>query len=163
VSRELMQDVAEDVFSLAAAEGWSDPVAGRALHFIERRQRNRAAAEHSPHGGLEGAVADAARHGLNAERAAEISTLAGISSRAGARILADEGGEPIAILCKATGLGREDLRNLWRALRRAEVGPDGEAEAAWERVRVTYEMLAVDRAQTVMRYWNWALSRAERG
>ena len=25
---------------------------------------------------------------------------------------------------------------------------------------ITYDMLAVDRAQTVLRYWNWALSSA---
>ena len=29
-----------------------------------------------------------------------------------------------------------------------------------QRVQVTYEMLAVDRAQTVLRYWNWSLSSA---
>ena len=27
-------------------------------------------------------------------------------------------------------------------------------------MQITYEMLAVDRAQTVLRYWNWSLSSA---
>jgi uncharacterized protein (DUF2336 family) len=27
-------------------------------------------------------------------------------------------------------------------------------------VIITYDMLAVDRAQTVLRYWNWSLSSA---
>jgi uncharacterized protein (DUF2336 family) len=27
-------------------------------------------------------------------------------------------------------------------------------------VLITYEMIAVDRAQTVLRYWNWSLSSA---
>jgi uncharacterized protein (DUF2336 family) len=27
-------------------------------------------------------------------------------------------------------------------------------------VQITYDMLAVDRAQTVLRYWNWSLSSA---
>jgi len=37
---------------------------------------------------------------------------------------------------------------------------DGAVHPDWERVQVTYEMLAVDRAQTVLRYWNWSLSSA---
>ena len=31
---------------------------------------------------------------------------------------------------------------------------------ALERVLITYDMMAVDRAQTVLRYWNWSLSSA---
>ena len=37
---------------------------------------------------------------------------------------------------------------------------DGSVHPAWERVQITYDMLAVDRAQTVLRYWNWSLSSA---
>jgi uncharacterized protein (DUF2336 family) len=32
--------------------------------------------------------------------------------------------------------------------------------AALEQTLLVYEMMAVDRAQTVLRYWNWALSSA---
>ena len=53
VSREVMQEVAEDVFAMAADENWQDPVSRKALQFIERRQRNRAAIAKSPYGGLE--------------------------------------------------------------------------------------------------------------
>src|SRR5690606_3542446 len=49
VSRDVMQTSVEDVFALAAEEGWADPVARKALQFIERRQRNRAAIEKSPY------------------------------------------------------------------------------------------------------------------
>ena len=55
---------------------------------------------------------------------------------------------------------RVDLQNLWRSMRRPEVGPDGQIHPAWERVAICFEMLAVDRAQTVLRYWNWSLSSA---
>ncbi len=159
VSREVMQEVAEDVFALAAAEGWADPVARKALQFIERRQRNRAAIDKSPFDGLEQAVAVAARDGLSRETATEIAYLAGIKPLTGAKILGDPGGEPLAILCKATGLSRLDLEYLWRSMRRPQV-LDGAVHPDWERVQVTYEMLAVDRAQTVLRYWNWSLSSA---
>jgi len=74
--------------------------------------------------------------------------------------MGDAGGEPLAILCKGTGLGRQDLLNLWRSMRRPEATSEGLAHPAWERVLTTYEMLAVDRAQTVLRYWNWSLSSA---
>ena len=76
------------------------------------------------------------------------------------QILGDPGGEPLAILCKATGLSRADLLNLWRSMRRPETTADGALHPDLERVQITYEMLAVDRAQTVLRYWNWSLSSA---
>ena len=159
VSREVMQEVSEDVFAMAAADGWSDPVARKALQFIERRQRNRAAIDKSPFDGLEHAVMTAARDGLNPDTAREIAYLAGVKPLTGAKILGDPGGEPLAILCKATGMSRVDLENLWRSMRRPEM-QDGAVHPDWERVQITYEMLAVDRAQTVLRYWNWSLSSA---
>jgi uncharacterized protein (DUF2336 family) len=160
VSREVMQEVAEDVFAMAADENWQDPVSRKALQFIERRQRNRAAISKSPYGGLEQAVAAAAAGGLNREVATEIAYLSGIKPITGAKILGDPGGEPLAILCKATGLGKNDLQGLWRSMRRPETSEDGSVHPAWERVQITYDMLAVDRAQTVLRYWNWSLSSA---
>ncbi|MDQ1155380.1 DUF2336 domain-containing protein [Brevundimonas sp. SORGH_AS_0993] len=160
VSREVMQEVSEDVFVLAAREDWSDPVVRKALQFIERRQRSRAAVDKSPFESLEQAVAVAARDGLSRETAAEIAFLAGLKPLTGAKLMGDPGGEPLAILCKATGLTRLDLLNLWRSMRRPEATPEGGLNPDWERVQITYEMLAVDRAQTVLRYWNWTLSSA---
>lgn len=160
VSREVMQEVSEDVFAMAAAEGWQDPVSRKALQFIERRQRNRAAVQRSLYGGLEQAIAAAAETGLNREVASEIAYLSGVKPLTGAKILGDAGGETLAILCKATGLGKSDLQRLWRSMRRPEATADGAVDPAWERVQITYDMLAVDRAQTVLRYWNWSLSSA---
>lgn len=160
VSREVMQTSVEDVFALAAAEGWDDPVARKALQFIERRQRNRAAIEKSPFTDLEAAVMAAATQGLSRELVSEIGYLSGVKPLTAAKIMGDPGGEPVAILCKATGLTRPNLRALWRSMRRPETTADGAVHPDWERVQLTYEMLAVDRAQTVLRYWNWSLSSA---
>lgn len=160
VSREVMQSSVEDVFALAAEEGWSDPVARKALQFIERRQRNRAAVAKSPYADLEAAVAAAGAGGLTRELVAEIGYLSGIKPLTSAKIMGDAGGEPLAILCKATGLARRDLAALWRAMRRPETTADGAEHPDWRRVQIIYEMLAVDRAQTVLRYWNWSLSSA---
>lgn len=159
VSREVLQDSVEDLFAQAASEGWSDPVTRKALQFIERRQRNRAAIDKSPYAGLEAAVA-AAASGMTRELVGEIGYLSGIKPLTSAKIMGDAGGESLAILCKATGLSRLDLQILWRAMRRPETTGDGEVHPDWERVQITYEMLAVDRAQTVLRYWNWSLSSA---
>jgi uncharacterized protein (DUF2336 family) len=160
VSREVLQEVTEDIFAMAAEDNWSDPVARKALQFIERRQRNRAAIAKSPYDSLEQAVAVAESEGLKPAVASEIAYLAGIKPLTGAKIMGDVGGEPLAILCKATGMTRADLQSLWRSMRRPEAGADGTVNPDWDRVQVTFEMLAVDRAQTVLRYWNWSLSSA---
>ena len=159
VSREVLQEAAADVFSLAAQEDWNDPVSRKALQFIERRQRNRQAVARSRFASLEEAVA-AAKPGLTRETAEEISYLSGLKPMTGAKIFTDPGGEPLAILCKATGLSRAAVRALWRGLRRPETDADGAAAPALERTLMIYDMIAVDRAQTVLRYWNWALSSA---
>ena len=159
VSREILQEAAGDVFPLAAGEGWSDPLSRKALQFIERRQRNRLAIEKSPYASLDEAVA-AAESGMRRDTAEEISYLSGLKPMTGAKIFTDPGGEPLAILCKATGLPKAALRQLWRSLRRPETDAAGETSPALERVLITYDMIAVDRAQTVLRYWNWSLSSA---
>ena len=159
VSREVLQEAASDVFHLAAEEGWQDALSRKALQFIERRQRNRAAIERSPFDSLESAIA-AAQNGLTREIAEEISYLSGLKPMTGAKIFMDAGGEGIAILCKATGLPKAAVRALWKGLRRPDVGADGQINPGLERVLTTFDILAVDRAQTVLRYWNWSLSSA---
>lgn len=159
VSREVLQDASGDIFPLATAEGWQDPLVRKALQFIERRQRNRAALDKSPFQSLEDAIA-AAQDGMTRDLASEISYLAGIKPTTGAKIFTDACGEPLAILCKATGLPRSAVKALWRGLRRPEADSAGRATPALERSLITYDMMAVDRAQTVLRYWNWSLSSA---
>jgi hypothetical protein len=159
VSREVLQDAVGDIFAVGASERWQDPLSRKALQFIERRQRNRAAIEKSPFDSLEAAVA-ACQSGMTREVAEEISYLSGLKPMTGAKIFTDHGGEPLAILCKATGLPKAAVRALWRGLRRAEVDATGAINPDLERVLIIYDMIAVDRAQTVLRYWNWSLSSA---
>lgn len=159
VSREVLQEAVSDIFAMAADEGWQDPLTRKALQFIERRQRNRLAIAKSPYESLDEAVAAAAK-GVTRELAEEISYLSGVKPMTGAKIFTDPGGEPLAIICKATGLPRAALRALWRGLRRPETDATGAMAPALERVLTTFDMIAVDRAQTVLRYWNWSLSSA---
>ena len=159
VSREVLQEATSDIFAMAAAEHWQEPLSRKALQFIERRQRNRAAVDRSPYDNLEAAVA-AAADGLSREVAEEISYLSGLKPMTGAKIFTDSGGEPLAILCKATGLPKSAIRALWRGLKREETEADGSPSSALERAILVYDMIAVDRAQTVLRYWNWSLTSA---
>lgn len=159
VSREILQDAVGDLFAVASEEGWQDPMSRKALQFIERRQRNRAAIAKSPFDSLDDAVA-AAQNGMTRDIAEEISYLSGLKPMTGAKIFTDPGGEPLAILCKATGLPRTAIKALWRGLRRPEVDSTGAMVPALERVMAVFDMIAVDRAQTVLRYWNWSLSSA---
>ncbi len=154
--RMLLIEGCADIFAYAANEEWSDPVVRKALQIIERRQRNRTALAKSAHESLEAAVASAEVTGMSRAIADEISTMSGVKPSTGHRIFLDRGGEGVAILCKATGLKREYLAALWRSMRRT--GP--EADATFRRVADIYESIAVAKAQTVLRYWNWALSSA---
>ncbi len=160
VSREVLQSSVSDMFRLAFSGDFDDQVVLKALQFIERRQRRRDLAEASPYGGLEGLIKEASIQGMTPEIVADIGHLAGIRPLTAAKILSDEGGEALAVLCKATGLTRHYLSLLWKAMRYDGSGNDEVQSERWQRVQVTYEMLAVDRAQTVIRYWNWALTSA---
>ncbi|MEL6857704.1 MAG: DUF2336 domain-containing protein [Pseudomonadota bacterium] len=155
-----MVNMCADVFAIAAREGWSDPVARKTLQLIERRQRNRAALERSPYESLEAAVETAALQGMSPEIAQEIGYLAGVKPVTVAKILSDQGGEGIAVLCKATGLKKPTLENIWRALKRPITDQDGSLHAMYEYLLETYDLLTVAKAQTTLRYWNWSLSSA---
>jgi uncharacterized protein (DUF2336 family) len=159
VTREVLQEAVSDVFPLAAAENWQDPLSRKGLQFIERRQRNRAALDRCPFNSLDEAVA-AAAEGITRETAEELSYLSGLKPTTGAKIFTDPGGEAIAVLCKATGLPRQAVRALWRGLRRPEADETGTINAGLERALIVFDMMAVDRAQTVLRYWNWSLTSA---
>ncbi len=159
VSREVLQDASGDIFPMATAEGWQDPLVRKALQFIERRQRNRSAVDKSPYASLDDAV-EACEHGMTRDLASEIAYLAGIKPMTGAKIFTDPFGEPVAILCKATGLPRHAVLQLWRGMRRPEADSTGAIASSLERTLYVFDMMAVDRAQTVLRYWNWSLSSA---
>lgn len=158
VSREVLQSTVADLFGKGG--GGDDAYVRKALQFIERRQRDRDAAQVSHYGGLEGVIQHAAETGLTPDLVAEIGQLAGVKPLTAAKMLSDEGGESIAVMCKATGLTKQYLALLWKAMRRPFDEKDENGDVRWERVQVVYEILAVDRAQTVLRYWNWALTSA---
>lgn len=158
VTRSVLQETCVDLFPKAAADGWSDAGVRKALQFIERRQRNRAAIARSEFEGLEQAIEAAEREGLTRQLTEDISYMSGIKPATGAQILTDQGGEAIAILCKAPGLGREFIEKFWRATKRPLHQLDGTMHPDLKRVMETYDTISTDKAQTVLRYWNWSLT-----
>ena len=158
VTRAVLQQSCADLYPQAAAEGWNDAAVRKALQFIERRQRNRAAIARSRFEGLEAAVEEAEQVGLTKETAEEVSYMAGIKPATGAQIITDKGGEALAILCKAPGLKREYINKMWRALRRPETQADGSPDPLLENAIRVYDAISTDNAQTVLRYWNWSLT-----
>lgn len=158
VTRNVLQESCADLFPKAAADGWSDAGVRKALQFIERRQRNRAAIARSEYEGLEAAIDTAEQTGLTRKLTEEISYMSGVKPATGAQILTDKGGEGIAILCKAPGLKREYIEKLWRALKRPLHEVDGSMHPSLKRVMETYDRISTDKAQTVLRYWNWSLT-----
>lgn len=153
-----MVNMCADVFAIAAKEGWADPVARKTLQLIERRQRNRQAIERSEYDSLEHAIESAAAVGMTPEMVEEIGYLAGIKPVTSAKILGDTGGEGIAVLCKATGLKKPSLKNLWVSLKRPLEAENGEPHMLYAHLLETYDLLSVAKAQTTLRYWNWSLS-----
>ena len=158
VTRQVLQQSCADLYPQAAAEGWNDAAVRKALQFIERRQRNRAAVARSEFETLEAAVEAAERAGLTQNIAEEISYMAGIKPATGAQIITDEGGEALAVLCKAPGLKRQYLSKMWRAMGRKETMPDGSRHPDLENAIRVYDAISTDNAQTVLRYWNWSLT-----
>lgn len=153
-SRAILQEAASDVFPLARQQDERDPAVDAALVYIDRRQRDRRAAELSPYQSLEGLIEHAAREGLRLEARAELATLAAISQDLTSRMLDDFGGEPLAVLAKATGLSREHLVML------IELGARSDTPLRIQQGVRVFDTLSVDKAQTVLRYWNWVIGRA---
>jgi uncharacterized protein (DUF2336 family) len=158
VERLTLLEACQDLFARAAKDGWQDPLVRKSLQFIERRQRNREAAAKSPYGSLEGAI-EAMDQGLSRDLFREIAFLAGLKPACGAQILSDPGGEALAILCKATGTKRRHFKQLWKGLKRP-LGTDEAPSESFERATYIYDTISTNKAQTVLRYWNWSLTSA---
>jgi uncharacterized protein (DUF2336 family) len=156
VDRGVLIEELGESFKIAAREGWADAEARKALQVVERRQRNRAAAEKSVFGSLEGAI-QAAENGADQHLMDEIAFMGGVKPATAAQIFADPGGEAIAVFAKAVGLKRPMLIALWRALQRPAGDPE-QTNNPLGRTLYVFDTLATAKAQTVLRYWNWSFT-----
>lgn len=156
VDRTILIDSTEDIFPMVSVEGWDDPLVSRVLRYIDRRQRNREASDLSPYGSLEGVIDTFCLEGAQPELVSEIAILAGIHKRLLTRMLDDMAGEALAILCKATGLKWPAFAGFWTGL-----GRSAQHETV-EQARKVYDSLSVEKAQTVLRYWNLSVEDGDK-
>ena len=148
-SRLILQEAAEDVFPIAANEGEQDAAVKEALAYIDRRQRNRALNDSSALGGLEGIIERAGREGLSVELRMQAADIVNIRLDLFNQIVDDTGGEAVAILAKATGLSRSHFEELIACAQHVD------NETRLTQGNLIFDLVAVDKAQTVLRYWNW--------
>jgi hypothetical protein len=83
--------------------------------------------------------------------AEEICRLAQIQPGLLERMLDDFGGEPLAVLTKATGMSRQHYHMLM------EMPGRDSSPIAIEHGQLVFDTLSVDKAQTVLRYWDWSI------
>ncbi len=105
---------------------------------------------------MEGLIAQIHARGPEPDLIGELGLLAGISDSLVMRICSDFGGEPLAILCKAAGADRDVLVQLCEGL-----GGFDESTGL-HRAKSVYDGLPVEKAQTVLRYWDWAKAGEDR-
>jgi uncharacterized protein (DUF2336 family) len=153
-SRLILQDAAEDVFPLLAEEDRDDQAVRDALIYIDRRQRNRQLESSSEHGGLEGLIDQAFAHGLTTELRESAANIVSIQSDLFDRVIDDVGGEPLAVLAKAVGLDRSAFEKLLACTQSVD------SKKRIQFASVIFNMISVDKAQTVLRYWNWLIARS---
>jgi uncharacterized protein (DUF2336 family) len=155
--RLVLQDALADLFPRAMDTNWADPLVRKTLQFVERRQCSRSALARSPYASLEDAI-QALNEGVTAERVREVGFLAGLKPAVIAQILSDISGDAVAILCKATALKRPSMETLWRTVRRSD--GDLDADQTFRNAIELYDSLSTNKAQTILRYWNWSLTAA---
>ena len=155
VDRNVLTSELSDLFIRAKTEKWLDPVSLHALGFLERRQRNRPEVEGAT---LEGYVTVMAAHArVEEEEIAALAAMCGITPATMARIVQDPGGEPFAVLTKAVGLRRDPTVRFWRAIG-GSIGDREDRTRPFGRMAFVYDTLSNAKAQTVLRYWNWAIT-----
>lgn len=90
-----------------------------------------------------------------------ISDICGIVRTTATAILRDEGGEALAVLCKALGVSRQDLSDLMLVAR----GPERAVmrlTAPAEPILALYDSVSTDRADLTLRYWDAEFRREDR-
>jgi uncharacterized protein (DUF2336 family) len=161
VGRDSLTESLAEIFPEVVRLAHLEPKAGRVLEILDRRQVRRSILARIGAESLD-SVALAAMPGgrIDADRLGDLALCAGVRASTLERVLADAGGEAIAVFAKAAGIKRETMARLWRAQGRAL---DPAASPGWGAALHIFDTLPVAKAQTVLRYWNFSfVAEAER-
>ena len=102
-----------------------------------------------------GGALEAIQNGHAEDFFSTVADGSGLSHALVKKIVADRSGEPLAILCKALRFGRSRFVIVLNLFQKAW-GVGAEEKAQEKRLSMIYDTLSVDRADLILRYWNYA-------
>ncbi|MBI1391724.1 MAG: DUF2336 domain-containing protein [Alphaproteobacteria bacterium] len=151
IDRTVIQDSTQDLYPEVFGQAGADPLVREVLEVLDRRFRPRGANGEALSMDIVARTLRAARVGATGEALELVGRVSGVSRDLASRILRDPGGEPFAVLCKATGLPRDRFYEIAAA-------PSNVAPFTLERCEElmgVFDSIARDFSRAVLRYWDW--------
>ena len=146
ISRRVLQQSVQDAVASGEIDLQTyDPVQREALDFILSLRRRSA---NKP---LD--VRDKLKRGKLDAFLIALTEAASISRQTLIKILRDDGGEPLAVLCKAANVTRQDFELIFQLLWQAQNREQDILENL-PRLGQVYDALPLDSAEIIVRYWN---------
>ncbi|MEM8987560.1 MAG: DUF2336 domain-containing protein [Pseudomonadota bacterium] len=169
VDRRILQEALQDVFRMKGVREAKDPIVRDVVSLIDRRRRPRVKAGKSASPDAVRKTMEAARRKPDAELLQILAQLTGASRTTALRVLKDETGESLAVMCKALGVSRDGFIELLSGGQRRSSAPAADTEEAPEEavdvaaftteeadyVLSVFDTLSHGFAQTIFRYWDW--------
>ncbi len=150
LDRGVVQEALADLYPRVFRGGEPDAVVKDILVLAERRHRPRGVnGEPVSMDIVKRTLAAACRY-PSQEVIDAIAMIGGVSRDLAGRIVRDNGGEPMAILCKSLGVPRDEFYDFF-----AKAGEGEEAAQEAERLLAIFDSMARDFARAVLRYWDW--------
>jgi len=146
ISRRVLQQSVQDAIDTGEIDPQTyDPVQREALDFIlslRRRSANKPLA-----------VRDKLKQGRLDAFLMALTEAASISRQTLIKVLRDDGGEPLAVLCKAANVSKQDFELIFQLLWQAQ-NRESDMQKNLPRLARVYDALPVDSAEIILRYWN---------
>ncbi|MEM9168200.1 MAG: DUF2336 domain-containing protein [Pseudomonadota bacterium] len=161
IDRGVIQEAFRDLYPKVFQADAPDPVVKEILVMNDRRHQPRGPNGDRLSPDMVKKALSLAYKNPTQEAIAAVAIVAGVSRELAGRILRDEDGEPYAVLCKASGISRDDFYSF------VLMGEDGGAERAdpsdvseearerAEDLLAVFDAMARDFSRAVMRYWDW--------
>ena len=146
ISRRILQQSVQDAVATGEIDPQTyDPVQREALDFILSLRR-RSAAKPLP-------VREKLKQGRLDAFLIALTEAASISRQTLIKILRDDGGEPLAVLCKAANVSKQDFELIFQLLWQAQ-NKENDVLDKLPRLAGVYDALPLDSAEIILRYWN---------
>ncbi|WDI32242.1 DUF2336 domain-containing protein [Hyphococcus flavus] len=150
MDRSTVQDALSDLYPRVFRGGDNDMVVKEILILAERRHRPRGVNGEPVSMDIVKRTLSAACKYPSQEVIDAIAMIGGVSRDLSGRIVRDNGGEPMAVLCKSLGVPREEFYDFF-----AKAADDDAAKQKAEALLAIFDSMARDFARAVLRYWDW--------